>query len=266
MDDSHFNDIFSDLDDTNETETKFNRACDYLKHLVNQLEASQLLQFYGLYKQATVGPCNTPKPSIFHMNTRAKWNAWNNFGTMCKETAMKSYISKLDEIETDWDQHGSSKKKAKKPAWASVSMPMTECDDDDDEHNGEKTLIDHAKEGNFDEILALFSSSITIEDESKNFSINEYDADGLGAIHWAADRGHLQILDILLQYGANVNLIDKDSGQTALHYAISCGHVECIKILLKHGANRNITDSDDLTCIDLANESGDPYIIELLNT
>lgn len=55
-------------------------------------------------------------------------------------------------------------------------------------------------------------------------------------------------------------------GQTALHYAISCGHIECIKVLLNYVANPKITDSDDVTCIDLANESEDPNIIELLKT
>lgn len=31
------------------------------------------LTFYGLYKQATVGPCNEPRPSIFNYVNRAKW-------------------------------------------------------------------------------------------------------------------------------------------------------------------------------------------------
>lgn len=265
MDDSHFNDIFSDLE-TDELETKFNKACDYLQHLVNQLEASQLLEFYGLYKQATIGPCNTSKPGIFSMNARAKWNAWNDLSTMNKETAMQTYVSKLDEIEPDWNQHDASNKKGKKPAWVSVSTPVVM--ESDDEHKEDKSLIDHAKEGNIDEILAFFSASLTIgpQDKPKKLPVNEYDSEGLGAIHWAADRGHHQILDILLQNGANVNLIDKDSGQTALHYAISCSHVECIKILLHHGANPHITDSDDVTCIDLANESDDQNIVDLLKT
>lgn len=56
-------------------------------------------------------------------------------------------------------------------------------------------------------------------------------------------------------------------GQTALHYAIGCGHIECVKILLNYSANPNITDSDDVTSMDLANESENflPEIIELLN-
>lgn len=260
MDDSHFNDIFSDLE-TDETETKFNKACDYLQQLVSVLEASALLEFYGLFKQATVGPCNTSKPGIFSVNARAKWNAWNDLGAMGKECAMHKYIAKMDNIEPDWYQDDSSKKH-KKPSWISVS---TLSADNEDDHSGSKTLIDHVKDGNIDEILAVFVESVSLE-AAKQVQINDCDADGLAAIHWAADRGHANILDILLKHGADVNLVDKDAGQTALHYAISCGHVECIKTLLKYGANANITDSEDVSCIDLANESEDPKIIELLST
>jgi acyl-CoA-binding protein len=31
------------------------------------------LTFYGLYKQATVGPCKEPRPSMFYYVNRAKW-------------------------------------------------------------------------------------------------------------------------------------------------------------------------------------------------
>lgn len=263
MDESQFNDIFSDLG-TDETETTFNKACDYLQHLVNQLEANTLLEFYALYKQATIGPCNTSKPGIFSMQARAKWNAWNDLSSMGKECAMQKYIGKLNEIEPDWNQHDATKKKPKKSAWVSVSTPLTV--ESDDENKDGKTFIDHVKDENLDEVLAFISSTLSIQqrDNAKSSAINEYDSDGLGAIHWAADRGYANILEILLKNGANVNLIDKDSGQTALHYAISCGHLECIKILLNYGANPKLADSDDVTCIDLANESEDPNIIALL--
>lgn len=213
MDDSHFNDILSDLD-TNDDETTFNKACDYLQHLVNQLDANTLLEFYGLYKQATVGACNTSKPGIFSVNARAKWNAWNDLGSMSKECAMQKYITKLNGIEPDWNQTDSStSKKTKKPAWVSVSTPWAA--ESDDEHKGAKTLIDHVKDGNVDEVLAFIGSKLTLEqqrgDSAKNSIINEYDADGLGAIHWAADRGFANILEILLKNGADVNLIDKDT-------------------------------------------------------
>lgn len=38
------------------------------------------LSFYGLYKQITDGPCNTPAPSRFKMIERAKWQAWSSLG------------------------------------------------------------------------------------------------------------------------------------------------------------------------------------------
>jgi ankyrin repeat protein len=41
------------------------------------------------------------------------------------------------------------------------------------------------------------------------------------ALHFAADRGHSEIADVLLQHGVNVNAIDS-TGQTALMYAVSC--------------------------------------------
>lgn len=49
------------------------------------------LQFYGLYKQATVGPCNTTQPWAFQVVERAKWDAWNVLGNMSKEDAMIKY-------------------------------------------------------------------------------------------------------------------------------------------------------------------------------
>lgn len=58
------------------------------------------LKFYALYKQATVGPCNTPQPWKIEFENRAKWDAWNDLGKMSKEDAMVEYCkSYLETIE-----------------------------------------------------------------------------------------------------------------------------------------------------------------------
>ena len=49
------------------------------------------LKFYSLYKQAVIGKCNVPKPSVFNIMGTAKWNAWSELGTMDKHTAMCKY-------------------------------------------------------------------------------------------------------------------------------------------------------------------------------
>ena len=52
------------------------------------------LIIYGLYKQATIGDCNTSKPGMLDFVAKSKWNAWNSNKDMSKSNAMKLYISK----------------------------------------------------------------------------------------------------------------------------------------------------------------------------
>ncbi|GMR45951.1 hypothetical protein PMAYCL1PPCAC_16146, partial [Pristionchus mayeri] len=44
---------------------------------------SQLFTLYALYKQATIGPCNTRKP-FFSLVKRYKWDAWKRLGDTTK--------------------------------------------------------------------------------------------------------------------------------------------------------------------------------------
>ena len=73
------------------------------------------------------------------------------------------------------------------------------------------------------------------------------DENGLGLIHWAADRGCLEIVRILAgNPGLDVNLQD-DDGQTALHYACSNGHRDVTEFLLTlDGIDVTLRDSDGI--------------------
>jgi acyl-CoA-binding protein len=51
------------------------------------------LQFYALYKQATVGKCNIPQPWAVNVVERAKWEAWNGLGNMSSDTAKERYCA-----------------------------------------------------------------------------------------------------------------------------------------------------------------------------
>lgn len=57
-----------------------------------------MLRFYGLYKQATEGKNNQPKPSFWAVITKAKWDAWKCLGNMPKEEAMKKYVDELKQV------------------------------------------------------------------------------------------------------------------------------------------------------------------------
>uniref|UniRef100_A0A3B3B5F0 ACB domain-containing protein n=1 Tax=Oryzias melastigma TaxID=30732 RepID=A0A3B3B5F0_ORYME len=54
-----------------------------------------MLKFYSYYKQATLGPCNIPRPGFWDAVGKAKWDAWNSLGDMEKEEAMSAYVDEM---------------------------------------------------------------------------------------------------------------------------------------------------------------------------
>lgn len=58
----------------------------------------------------------------------------------------------------------------------------------------------------------------------------------LTPLMWASRAGHLDIVDLLLQYGADVHM-RSSVGNTALLYAITKAHSEVVQSLLAHGAH-----------------------------
>ncbi|MFH4984207.1 hypothetical protein AB6A40_010916 [Gnathostoma spinigerum] len=56
------------------------------------------LNFYSLYKQATIGKVNTEQPSFFHFVERSKWDAWNALGDMPREEAKEKYVEALQSM------------------------------------------------------------------------------------------------------------------------------------------------------------------------
>lgn len=59
------------------------------------------MNFYGLFKQATHGPCDVPKPSFYDVQGVYKWNSWNKLDKLSKQEAKKKYVeSIIDKIRT----------------------------------------------------------------------------------------------------------------------------------------------------------------------
>ena len=76
---------------------EFNKAVESVKSLKN-LSNEDLLNLYGLYKQSTVGDCNTEKPGFFDMKGQAKWTAWDSRRGLDTEKAMKRYIKFVEKL------------------------------------------------------------------------------------------------------------------------------------------------------------------------
>ncbi|XP_034631682.1 poly [ADP-ribose] polymerase tankyrase-2 isoform X3 [Trachemys scripta elegans] len=65
-------------------------------------------------------------------------------------------------------------------------------------------------------------------------------------LHFAAGFGRKEVVEYLLQSGANVHARD-DGGLIPLHNACSFGHAEVVNLLLRHGADPNARDNWNYT-------------------
>lgn len=76
----------------------FDGCCTEAKALSDELR----LLLFALYKQATQGPCNEPKPWSWNVIETAKWQGWSQLGTMSKAEAMRHYVHQLEQNQPDW--------------------------------------------------------------------------------------------------------------------------------------------------------------------
>lgn len=72
--------------------------------------------------------------------------------------------------------------------------------------------------------------------------------------------GHKQLVDLLLQNGANVSL-PNNFGTTPLHWAASKGFKSIAELLIKNGANINYVDAYGKTPLDLTAMHGNYEIL-----
>jgi diazepam-binding inhibitor (GABA receptor modulating acyl-CoA-binding protein) len=76
----------------------FEEASEKVKKLKTRPSDGKLLQLYGLYKQATVGNCNTTEPWFYELEAKAKWDAWTSRKNMTSDDAQKKYIKYASEL------------------------------------------------------------------------------------------------------------------------------------------------------------------------
>jgi acyl-CoA-binding protein len=90
-----------------ESAVKYVQEGPPIEEITNELK----LRFYGLFKQASTGPCNESAPSRLKVVQRMKWDAWNKLGKMSKEEARKEYIKQLTGLSAKWKEWKGGKAK-----------------------------------------------------------------------------------------------------------------------------------------------------------
>ncbi|KAF0740229.1 hypothetical protein Ae201684P_016356 [Aphanomyces euteiches] len=86
---------------------------------------------------------------------------------------------------------------------------------------------------------------------------------GFSPLHHAASRGHLDITQLLLSFGWQINQANH-SGETPLHLACHGGHAHVVECLLDKGALVNALNEDGETTLFYASRKGYFRIVRLL--
>ena len=80
----------------------------------------------------------------------------------------------------------------------------------------------------------------------------------------AAMKGHVDAARVLLEHGAAVNDREKEEGWTALHWAAARGHDQVVALLLSHGADYTLRTEDGMTPLMLAMKESHDKIVQAL--
>jgi ankyrin repeat protein len=110
-------------------------------------------------------------------------------------------------------------------------------------------LIEAGKSGDVQAVRALLSGSMGV-DSVAGF-IDSCDGGGMTAFHWAAFGGKTEVVQLLLDGGADIQA-ENNRGYTALHYASERGIVDVVQLLLDRGADMQAENKEGETPLDLA--------------
>ncbi len=86
--------------------------------------------------------------------------------------------------------------------------------------------------------------------------VNAAQGDGMTALHWAARNGDVDLVQMLVYAGANVQATTRLGGYTPLHMAAKDGRAAVVEALLKAGADPKTPTSSGATALMLAAAAG----------
>lgn len=118
-----------------------------------------------------------------------------------------------------------------------------------------ETFIESIVENNFEKVSKAIENGI---------DINALDCSGTTALNWAASEGYMNILNLLLDKGAQINKAEERGGWTPLMLAVINQNSRAVEELIKRGANLNIKNTQGYSALMLAAERGNFEALKML--
>uniref|UniRef100_A0A8B9HEM8 Acyl-CoA binding domain containing 6 n=1 Tax=Astyanax mexicanus TaxID=7994 RepID=A0A8B9HEM8_ASTMX len=94
----------------------------------------------------------------------------------------------------------------------------------------DKNIFDFCRENNIEQVSRALSA--------KTADVNTKDEEGRALLHWACDRGHKELVSLLLSNNADINCQVNNQSPSACEFA------EIVELLLEAGADPSIKDSE----------------------
>ena len=105
-------------------------------------------------------------------------------------------------------------------------------------------IIDAARQGDLETVRSLLAQGA---------DANAAQGDGMTSLHWAAERGHAAVAELLISASADVRAKTRIGSYTPLHLASRGGHVPLVISLLEAGADPDaVTTNSGITPLHLA--------------
>ncbi|KAM4533932.1 enoyl-CoA delta isomerase 2 isoform 2-T2 [Odontesthes bonariensis] len=112
------------------TVEQFEQAKSELSALQKDPGNEVKLKIYALFKQATQGPCNTPKPGMLDFVNKVKWDAWKSLGAISQDEARQQYCDLIGSLVAA--EGGSAARVAAKPAGGAAAYETLLVTTEDD--------------------------------------------------------------------------------------------------------------------------------------
>ncbi|XP_025094826.1 acyl-CoA-binding protein-like [Pomacea canaliculata] len=81
----------------------FQKAAEEVKNLKQKPTDDEMLKVYALFKQGTVGDCNTDRPGLLDLKGKAKWDAWNAKKGTAQGQAKEDYVKLVEELKAKYN-------------------------------------------------------------------------------------------------------------------------------------------------------------------
>src|SRR5215210_5928670 len=117
------------------------------------------------------------------------------------------------------------------------------------------SLVDAAMQGNKDAVRQLLKQGA---------DVNSAQGDGMTALHWAVQKGDVELAQTLLYAGANIKASTRIGGYTPLLIASRSGNASMIETLIAAGADPNSATASGATALMLASQAGNAAAVKVL--